>query len=217
MINSSTAISALAPPIASPSITSSWGFTGSSGSWIVPASVTTIHVTLQGASGGSKDAGEESKFGGFGAIVSATLSVTPSSTLLITVGGQGSNVYQDGGFNGGGNGGTRGGGGRTHITAEPFGVVIIAAGGGGACSPGHGANGGNPNGGSTSNSNGGTQTAPGSGQYQFEDSCAGSFGSGGDANLASCGGGGGGGYYGGGAGWDGEGGGGGSSYCDGTV
>ena len=115
-------------------MTSSFGYTGVSNSWIVPSGVTTIHVTLLGASGGSsndEDAGCRNN-GGFGANVSATLSVTPGSTLKITVGGQGFHceylLKRCGGFNRGGYGRSydscyNGGGGRTEVGQD--GVVYM--------------------------------------------------------------------------------------------
>ena len=123
---STTRISTTIPPTAIPSMTNSWGLTGASDSWIFPSGVKTIHVTLLGASVGSStddDAGCRYD-GGYGANVSATLSVTPGSTLKITVGGQGfhceSLLKRCGGFNRGGYGRPSsscdcGGGGRTEI------------------------------------------------------------------------------------------------------
>lgn len=54
-------------------------------SWVVPSDVTVLQVTLQGASRGNCP----TAIGGLGAVVSATLSVSPGSKLLINVGEQG--------------------------------------------------------------------------------------------------------------------------------
>src|SRR5437763_1076043 len=79
--------------------------TGAEQSFLVPAGVTTVHVTLVGAPGGNgRDNGGSSGAGGNGAQVTADLAVTPGDTLYIEVGGAGQDgSVAAGGFNGGGN------------------------------------------------------------------------------------------------------------------
>src|SRR5690242_4225714 len=90
--------------------------------WVVPAGVTQAAFDVYGAQGGSSDAAGA---GGLGGEATATMAVTPGSTVTIYVGGAGgsapacggSSAGGAGGFNGGANGGTslcdigRGGGG----------------------------------------------------------------------------------------------------------
>ncbi|MFT4264522.1 MAG: glycine-rich protein, partial [Nocardioides sp.] len=113
--------------------------TGTEQTFTVPAGVTTVHAS---AVGGRGDAGAYGGgAGGYGASVSADLSVTPGQVLYIEVGGNGQGVT--GGFNGGGAGGTGvdnggGGGGASDIRLAPRAAgtslglrVLVAAGGGG--------------------------------------------------------------------------------------
>ena len=119
-------------------------------SWTVPGGVTSVAVTLKGASGGSCSPAKS----GYGSIVSATLKVTPGSSLIIYVGGEGTST--GGGFNGGGDGmGASvivGGGGATDIrTVDSLSNRVVVAGGGGGGSAycySNGGNGGYPSGGS---------------------------------------------------------------------
>jgi hypothetical protein len=116
----------------------------------VPAGVSSIHVVAIGARGGT---GEMGAAGGFGAQVSADMTVTPGDVLYVEVGSDGFNgglcklppfcLNGAGGFNGGGNAGGGdaqggGGGGATDVRVSPrsgagslASRVIVAAGGGG--------------------------------------------------------------------------------------
>jgi len=214
-----------------------FNFTGATETWVVPAGVTSINVTMSGAQGGSNSHSS----GGEGGTVSAVLSVTPGETLHFNVGG--TTTTGTPGFNGGGNGGTnsstwaaRGGGGASDIRSGGSALtnrVLVAGGGGGAGASCNGTNnergglGGGLAGTAGFNCNslgngdtglGGTQTSGGMGPNwcnpggQF----AGSLGLGGSGlgcTNSGYGGGGGSGYYGGGGGGHG-GGGGGSSFAD---
>jgi hypothetical protein len=204
-------------------------FTGAVQTWTVPAGVTSITFTANGASGGNSSAGYGT--GGLGGQVQGALNVTPGQVLNIYVGGAASGTT--GGWNGGGNGPTSyptwggGGGGATDVRIGGTSLndrVLVAAGGGGAgynCGSGnHGGGGGGTTGitgyqcsaqttwvglGGTPSAGGGSLGGGGT---------AGSFGQGGNGNT-TYGGGGGGGYYGGGGASYG-GGGGGSSWVNAT-
>jgi len=203
----------------SQSTTVNFNYTNSSQSWVVPACVTSISVTVAGASGGGSN-------GGDGALITGNINVIPGQTLQITVGGEGS--CPNAGYNGGGlgtsanisaNGGC-GGGGATDIRTTPFLLnnrIIVASGGGGMGGGDTDAEGGaggcvtgtigtSPygiGGGGASQTNGGSGGPPWitSGNYGID----GSLGNGGNGATDPCynkgpGGGGGGGYYGGGGG-----------------
>ncbi len=142
--------------------------------WTVPACISQITVTLNGASGGNS--GDGFSIGANGGTVIAVVTVAGGSTLNINVGGAGgigstTSLYTaPGGFNGGGASGTYsgsgygggGGGGATDIRIGGnawANVVLSAGGGGGAGNDYHTAN--SENGGP-----GGTATAlAGSGYY----------------------------------------------------
>jgi len=115
-------------------------YTGSSQSFIVPAHVTQIDVDARGAGGGGKSGNHHGyyEYFGRGGRVKALIPVTPSETLYIFVGGQGST---SGGFNGGGNPGSDpsrkaecfGGGGASDVRENGQSLsdrVLVAAGGG---------------------------------------------------------------------------------------
>ncbi len=187
--------------------------------WTVPAGVTQIRVVANGAKGADTPAQSFYRStGGAGSRVSATLDVTPGTTLQIDVGvGGGTSAF--GGM----------GGGASDVRIAPFGLLdrlIVAAGGGGAgadssqCGiPGSGGAGGGGVGGAGpaqhgdcspggSGGTGGTANAGGAGGDAFyvtaHHSGDGSFGTGGTAvgskSTDAVGGGGGGGWFGGGAG-----------------
>ncbi len=200
----------------------SFSYTGTQQTFVVPAGITELSIRAAGGSGGAGDAA-----GGAGAIVSATIPVTPGETLYIYVGGTAPNG--NGGWNGGGNSGNPGasgggGGGATDIRqgANALGNRVVVAGGGGGggfggAGPGNGGAAGNPNGvAGTASANGG---AGGAGATVGAGGGTGSLGQGGNGgyNNPRRGGGGGGGVYGGGggsacgAGCNGAGGGGGGS------
>lgn len=128
-------------------VVTTFDYTGSMQTYVVPVGVTSIDVDVMGAEGGhaTGDAvgwsnGPVDVSGGDGGRVTATLSVTPGETLYIFVGGQGS--LTAGGFNGGGDpascSGTEviasGGGGASDIRQGGTGLaerVVVAGGGGG--------------------------------------------------------------------------------------
>ena len=79
--------------------TSTFGFTGGSQTWMVPAGVTTATFDVRGAKGG-----DDFNAGGLGGRATALLAVTPGATVTLLVGGQGgsgSSGAGAGGFNGG--------------------------------------------------------------------------------------------------------------------
>jgi len=188
---------------------------GTATNWTVPACVTSINVTLEGAQGGGAS-------GGLGAIVSGALTVVPGQVLQITVGCQPSGTA--GGTGGGGAGQSASGGGNSSLggggatSINIGGVPVVVAGGGGGMgggdTDGAGGDAGCPNG--TDGVSpfgqggfGGTTSAGGAGGPPWISSgnpgSNGSLGQGGAGGSDPCynlgpGGGGGGGYYGGGGG-----------------
>jgi len=128
--------------------TTTFSYTGAEQTYVVPTGVTSLFVTVKGASGAIGGTFIPVSKGGSGAIVTAALPVTPGETLAIYVGGQGGpfsttdTLGSTGGFNGGGNGGSRGdsgtngggGGGASDIRQGGNTLaqrVVIAGGGGG--------------------------------------------------------------------------------------
>lgn len=205
-------------------------------SYVVPTGVTEIQITVQGGAGGWNG----SQFGGYGAKISFTLSVTPGETLSGTIGGKGGDTNSvtpgTAGTNGGGAGGTggsvgRGGGGGGGATSINRGgtLLAVAGGGGGGSSAGSGGNGGQIGADATGAGGGfgATQSAPGAGGVTDSLGLSGSGtsgGTGGSGLYYTAGGGGGGGYFGGGGGSGhgntgsgGYGGGGGSSYAEASL
>jgi hypothetical protein len=212
--------------------TQNFVYTGAEQTFVVPEGVTQINAQIAGARGGTSQSGVA---GAAGAIVTATIDVTPGETLRLYIGSQGSG--STGGYNGGGAGGTNardggGGGGASDVRrggstlADRF---IVAGGGGGAASNcENGGSGGAGGAGGTTGASGaagtglgtgtpggggggGTGSAGGSGASL--NGAAGVLGVGGAAGSTGGsvpgsqgnGGGGGGGYYGGGAGGSGSG------------
>jgi len=202
--------------------TVTYNFTGGTQSWTVPDCVTSITVTVAGAQGGGiGNGGGNNAFGGNGAVVTASINVTPGQVIDMVVGSAGTvpNAGWPGGGSGwagtGGSAGSGGGGGSSTllIAGAPF---IIASGGGGAGGGNPSAAGGGGGGCATgtagagsiytgtggvggSQMNGGAGGPPwGGGQFGQ----AGSAGQGGNGGFygAASGGGGGGGLYGGGGG-----------------
>ena len=200
--------------------------------WTVPAGVTLVKIEAYGAQGGSTF----NNGGGLGAYVYGYLSVTPSTTYYIAVGGQD-------GTSGGGAGGPNtvpgavGGGmtwfGTTSGTFSQANAIIVAAGGGGQGAERYSGGGGDPGpggyggflNGQTQSGGGGTTTGPGAGGGAGFVGGIGIGGTGGSGSYWSGGGGGGAGYYGGGGGDLGVGGtnipggsgGGGASYVSGAL
>ncbi|MDW5598859.1 glycine-rich protein, partial [Conexibacter stalactiti] len=135
---------AAAPAVAAP-VQQVFAYSGGVQPWTVPDGVTQATFMLQGAGGGIGTPGNPQVAGGFGAIVRATLPVSPGQVYAITVGGRGVSGPA-GGFNGGGDAGagagapTAGsGGGATdlRLSGAPLtGRLLVAAGGGGGGSTG---------------------------------------------------------------------------------
>lgn len=194
--------------------TTTFNYTGSPQTWTVPPCVSSITVTVAGADGGGN-------LGGNGAVVTATIPVTPGQVLTINVGGSGNSI--NGGYGGGGNGfastdgnvnyNSSGGGGASSISIGGTPVIIAAGGGGAGGGSGivAGGAGGCATGIAGSNTFGfggapGTQVAGGAGGTPWAGTppggSNGSLGQGGNGGLwqTASGGGGGGGYYGGGGG-----------------
>ncbi len=208
-----------------------FNYTGHIQTYVVPGGVTSLNVSLSGASGGAGDGGA----GGNGGTTTAVLNVTPGQTIYIYVGGKGDNSIDGGGlgtilgYNGGGTLAgadgisAGGGGGASDIRiggTDPFSRVLVAGGGGGGGLFFAGGAGGDVTGASGSSAftaaTGGSQIAGGLGEIgSTTTGNSGAFGLGGNISPDGLGGGGGGGYFGGGAGTtDGGGGGGGSSYLN---
>jgi N-acetylneuraminic acid mutarotase len=200
----------------------SFGFTGGTQSYTVPAGVNSINVTLYGGAGGYSTT---SYNGAPGGETTGTLSVTPGNTLTVIVAGAGGNGGSSstggGGYGGGGTGsgpyganyGGGGGGGASQILNGSTELAIAGGGGGGtyngaANNTGYG---GGTYGGSGSVSygtaaGGGGQSGGGAGATYggYSGSAGGSLtgGAGGTGSTSGSegGGGGGGGYWGGGGG-----------------
>lgn len=203
-----------------------FNFTGGEQTFVVPPTVTSVSVTLQGGSGGAFTNGILHAPGGR---VTADLAVTPGQIIYVIVGGAGQQA-SPGGFNGGGNGGAggSGGGGGSDIRTAPLAALgsvntrlMVAGGGGGGSGSAPRAEGGS---GGPTGSNGMTLGAAGSGGGGGGGTAVagGTAGTGGAGCGAACngqpgglasggsggtngalglgGGGGGGGYYGGGGG-----------------
>jgi hypothetical protein len=150
---------------ATASATKTFSFTGAEQVFIVPDGITSINVRAVGARGGA--GGPTGAAGGFGAVATADLPVTPGQVLFVNVGGNGGVVSP--GFNGGGSGGDGanndggGGGGASDIgtiqrVAGGISLdarLLVAGGGGGG--------GGNSPGGATSGGAGGGATPSGGG------------------------------------------------------
>ena len=114
-----------------------FNYTGSIQTWTVPAGVSSVSFTADGAQGANSSSGYGN--GGLGGRLQGTLTVTPGQVLNIYVGGAASAAT--GGWNGGGNGPTSyptwggGGGGATDMRIGGTTLndrVLVAAGGGGA-------------------------------------------------------------------------------------
>ncbi|MCB2410842.1 glycine-rich protein, partial [Hymenobacter lucidus] len=138
----------LAPAVNNGSVTITpvvaYAYTGGPQTYIVPAGVKAVRVTATGASGGT---GGGSVAPAKGAVVQATVFVTPGEVLTLYVGGAGSSGGSGtvaGGYNGGGNGRDSGaGGGATDVrrasSAGSTGdylttrnALVVAGGGGGS-------------------------------------------------------------------------------------
>jgi hypothetical protein len=128
--------------------TASFSYTGAAQTFTVPAGVSSVHVVAVGAKGGvGEGTVSAGGAGGFGAVATADLAVSPGQILHVYVGGTGSEANggtpSAGGFNGGGAGGstpaggTTGGGGAgggasdVRSGSDLSSRLVVAAGGGG--------------------------------------------------------------------------------------
>ncbi len=186
---------ALAAPAAAAPQQQLFTYTGGPQRWVVPAGVTQATVELHGAGGGAA-AGGAGGVGGPGAIVRATLTVTPGQQLTFVVGGLGgSGAGAAGGFNGGGAAGSGGladtagaGGGATDLRGGAGSLadrLLVAAGGGGAGASGDGAGAGAGGDGGAGDANGDGGAAAGSGGAEGGGSGGLSGGSGGRAGSGT--------------------------------
>ncbi|MCB0649484.1 MAG: hypothetical protein KDC49_22600 [Saprospiraceae bacterium] len=124
----------------------SFGYSGSTTSWVVPSGVNSITLEVWGAQGAQAiDRLPTNGEGGLGGYAKGDLAVTPGQTIYITVGGQGG-TNGAGGFNGGGAGGigqagsectggpAGGGGGASDVRINGTTLadrILVGAGGGG--------------------------------------------------------------------------------------
>lgn len=131
-----------------------FSYTGSVQSYIVPPGVTSIQIEAWGGQGGSVS-GYTTQTGALGGYVTADVIVTPGETLEIYVGGQGGDGtvgVAAGGWNGGGSSGNTtnanwsgaGGGGASDVRQGGSTLTdrIVVAGGGGGAHPVNGNSGG---------------------------------------------------------------------------
>ena len=232
---------------ASPSLVCSGGvcswtftYTGDYYEWTVPAGVTQVGFSFDGAQGGHGGAsGDRRGNGGLGGRVTGKLTVTPGATYRVYVGGQGTShsLNGAGGFNGGGstsatsddNRRPGAGGGASDIrTTSALSSRVVVAGGGGGASGWMAASGGAGGGligqdgqgpfwcNQSQSARGGTQVSGGTSGPCWTGN-AGTLGVGGNGLGNSHGGGGGGGGYYGGGGAVIDTGGGGSSFTHATL
>ena len=147
------AAEALAVTLTDPA-TQTFDYTGNQQTYTVPQGVSSLKLTVTGASGGSGYLplpGGNGGLGGPGAQVTGFLSVTPGQQLTINVGGGGGNAPDTDGGGGGtgvddihanagggggnsggiGGGGGGGGGGASSVVTELYNFVIAGGGGGG--------------------------------------------------------------------------------------
>jgi hypothetical protein len=185
-----TATLVSSPPSAH-ATTQTFASAGAEQIFTVPQGVTSLHVVAVGGRGGA--GADSGAAGGFGALATSDVSVTPGQVLYIEVGGNGSDGCckegmgpgpgGEGGFNGGGAGGTGGpggggGGGASDVRTMPLTAtgslgsrLVVAAGGGGGGAPASGGTGvggtagaiGGIGGSDTTQAGAGTPTAGGAG------------------------------------------------------
>ncbi len=160
---------------------------------MVPSGVALLHVVAVGGKGYSTS-------GGFGAVATADLPVSPGEVLYVEVGGNGG--LFTGGFNGGGQGGYSGygggGGGASDVRTIPASrsdslasrLVVAGAGGGQSGSGTPGGDAGQPGGGGGAGGGGGTSSAGGTSNGGYP-GARGQGGNGGPGNNPGGGGGGG--------------------------
>ena len=107
-------------------------YSGSIVNWAVPSGVRTVTINAYGAQGGNDMCSNGYNYGGLGARMSGTFSVTPGQTIQILAGGQGGNAALACSRGGGGGGGTY------VYNASTSTLMIVAGGGGGAGQAGYG-------------------------------------------------------------------------------
>ena len=119
-----------------------FSYTGANQSYVVPLGVSTVNVYMWGAGGGGNSGSHPTNYGGAGAYVQGTLTVTPGETLTIIVGQGGSAITTNGAaaaatYGGGGgvpSGGNStqnsSGGGRSAIQRSSADIVTAGGGGG---------------------------------------------------------------------------------------
>ena len=230
LVGSAAALPSNCSPSGS-TVTCTFSSTGSEQTFTVPSGVSAVTVTATGAPGGTS-----ATTGGFGAVVTATVPLTASTTTLyVEVGGAGqanpcmAGTAAAGGFNGGGSSGPTcggGGGGASDVRTTAINTVpdsaltptndsrlIVAGGGGGGGACVSGGIGGTAGDTSVTGAGAGSSFCGGNGGNGGLGAAGGSglLGQAGNGASVGNGGGGGGGYYGGGGGV-GAGGGAGSSF-----
>lgn len=166
-------------------VTRTYYTSAGSNSYVIPTGVTSITIKAWGGGGGGGAGGSigSGGSGGGGGFAQATLTVTPSETIDVIVGGAGSGGTYPGTNSGGGGGG----GGRTAIERSGTPLLIAAGGGGGGggdnsstAAGGAGGPGGDTTGtsggssGSATGGSGGTQASGGAGGSGNNNGAAGS-------------------------------------------
>jgi hypothetical protein len=147
-----------------------------SGSFVVPAGITSISAAVVGGGGGgggSDDSDETGGGGGGGGLAYATFEVTPDETLTVTIGSGG---------NGGGTGGNGAAGGASSISRAGTPLVAANGGSGGQHRGGGGA------GGAVTTGTGGTGGAGGAGSNRSSTNAGGGGGAGGYSGNGGAGG-----------------------------
>jgi hypothetical protein len=121
-----------APVCSAGTCTGTFTTPGTGQTFVVPAGVSSMSVTLYGGAGGGNF---PNLLGGDGAEVTATLAISPGATLGVDVGGAGEfggGVGGAGGVNGGGSSAAGGGGGGATDVTLSGASLLVAGGGGGA-------------------------------------------------------------------------------------
>ena len=161
------------------------GTDGSAQTFDVPSNVTSVTIDAWGAQGGTDTTGFGTA-GGLGGYASGTISVTPSTTLDVYVGGtpaQALTIPSGGGYNGGGSGWTGGGGASDVRTGSDLADRVVVAGGGGGAGSTDGGDAGGASGAAPPGCTG-TSCPTGAGS-SAGGSAGGSLGCTGEATLAS--------------------------------
>lgn len=114
---------------------STFNYSGMVQPYIVPAGVTQLWVAIRGGSGANGTAGSAPGSGGLGGYACGIISVIPSNTLTLSVGGGGNGINGGfsplSGYSGGNDSFTGGAGGAATVIVMPDGGNIICGGGGG--------------------------------------------------------------------------------------